>query len=86
MLGDALAVISALFDSICGIFLKVRIKDESQVDMQLFFGLVGLFTILFFWPVGLILHLTGAEVFELPQKQYFYVIITNVRHGSNTSG
>ena len=34
--------------------------------MQLFFGLVGLFNILFLWPIGLILHFTGAETFELP--------------------
>ena len=34
--------------------------------MQLFFGLVGLFNILFLWPLGVILHYTGAEPFEWP--------------------
>jgi len=34
--------------------------------MQLFFGLVGLFNILFLWPLGLILHYTGLELFEWP--------------------
>lgn len=81
MLGDALALISALFGAVCVILLKVGIKDESRVDMQLFFGLVGLFNLLFLWPIGLILHLTGAEKFGLPRsKQDLYAIVTNVRH------
>lgn len=80
-LGNSLALISALFGAICAILLKVRMKDGSRVDMQLFFGLFGLFNILFLWPVGLILHLTGAENFELPHtKQAIYATITNVRH------
>ena len=61
------------------ILLKVRIKTESRIDMQLFFGFVGLFNILSGWPVGLILHLTGAEIFELPHtKQAVYAILINV--------
>lgn len=35
--------------------------------MQLFFGFVGLFNIVVCWPVGLVLHLTGGEVFEWPE-------------------
>lgn len=35
--------------------------------MQLFFGFVGLFNIVVCWPVGLVLHLTGGEVFESPE-------------------
>ena len=81
MLGDALALISALFGAICVIFLKVSIKEESRVDMLLFFGLVGLFNFLLLWPIGLILHLTGAENFGLPRtNQDIYAIVTNVRH------
>ncbi|KAF8816466.1 hypothetical protein BYT27DRAFT_7077301 [Phlegmacium glaucopus] len=78
-LGDALSLISALFTAICVILLKVRMKEESRVDMQLFFGLVGVFNILLLWPIGLILHLTGAEIFELPlTKHAQYAIIANM--------
>ena len=81
MLGDALALTSALFGAIWVIIMKVRIKDESRLDMQLFFGLVGLCNLLLFWPIGLLLHLTGAESFGLPRtKQDLYAIIINVRH------
>ena len=81
MFGDALALISALFGAICVIFLKVHIKDESRVDMLLFYGFVGLFNLTLLWPIGVVLHLTGAENFGLPRtKQDLYAIITNVRN------
>ncbi|EDR15641.1 uncharacterized protein LACBIDRAFT_181179 [Laccaria bicolor S238N-H82] len=67
ILGDTLALISALFYALYVILLKVRIKSESRVDMQLFFGFVGLFSVVMCWPVGLVLHLTGGETFELPR-------------------
>ncbi|KAF8807510.1 hypothetical protein BYT27DRAFT_7189580 [Phlegmacium glaucopus] len=79
ILGNALSLISALFYAMYVILLKVRIKAEYRIDMQLFFGFVGLFNILCCWPLGLILHLTGAEIFELPHtKQAVYAIIINM--------
>jgi solute carrier family 35 protein F5 len=48
------------------IFLKVQIKEESRIDMQLFFGYVGLFNISLCWPVALLLHWLGVESLELP--------------------
>lgn len=66
ILGDLLALGSALFYALYVTLLKVRIRSESRIDMQLFFGFVGLFNILTCWLLGLFLHLTGAEPFELP--------------------
>jgi len=78
-LGNILALLGALFYAMYVILLKVRIKAEYRIDMQLFFGFVGLFNILACWPVGLILHLAGVEIFELPQtKQAVYVILINM--------
>lgn len=51
------------------ILLKVRIREESRINMQLFFGFVGLFNIISCWPMGLILHWTGIEPFELPSTR-----------------
>ncbi|KAI0830641.1 hypothetical protein BC628DRAFT_1312839 [Trametes gibbosa] len=64
--GDVLALLSALFYALYVTLLKVRIRSEERIDMQVFFGFVGLFNILACWPIGLILHLTGVESFELP--------------------
>ncbi|KAF7347740.1 hypothetical protein MVEN_01531400 [Mycena venus] len=67
ILGDTLALISALFYALYVILLKVRMRSESRVDMQLFFGFVGLFNILSCWPMGIFLHLIGVETLELPK-------------------
>jgi len=66
ILGDTLALLSALFYALYITLLKVQIRSESRIDMQLFFGFVGIFNILGTWPIGVVLHLTGIERFELP--------------------
>lgn len=48
--------------------------------MQLFFGFVGLFNVLFSWPVGLLLHIAHVERFELPiSNKVVVAILINVR-------
>jgi solute carrier family 35 protein F5 len=79
-LGDALALISALFYALYVILLKVRIGSESRINMQLFFGFVGLFNVLTCWPLGLLLHFTGIEPFGLPSnRNEIGAILLNVR-------
>lgn len=67
LLGDALALASALAYAFYVILLKVRIRNETRMSMTLFFGFVGVFNILLLWPIGVILHVTGVEVFEWPR-------------------
>ncbi|KAH9969008.1 hypothetical protein BC827DRAFT_1167055 [Russula dissimulans] len=68
LLGDCLALLSAFVYAVYVILLKVRIRSESRIDMQLFFGFVGLFNILACWPIGVILHFVGVERFEPPSS------------------
>jgi len=68
-MGDALALISAVFYAFYVTLLKVRIRHEARIDMQLFFGFLGLFNIIACWPIGILLHVIGAEIFELPQSR-----------------
>lgn len=69
LLGDSFALLTAVLFAVYLVLLKVRIGQESRVDMQLFFGFLGACTILFLWPVGFILHFTGVETFELPSER-----------------
>ena len=69
LLGDSLALISAVFFAIYVVIFKIKVGQESRVDMQLFFGLLGACTVLFMWPIGVILHITGVETFELPTER-----------------
>lgn len=79
LLGDSLALLSAVFYALYVILLKVRIKSESRIDMQLFFGFVGLFNIIGCWPIAVILHYTGLEPFSLPHgRKAIMAILMNV--------
>ncbi|GAA5908178.1 hypothetical protein JCM8208_000334 [Rhodotorula glutinis] len=72
LLGDALALLSALAYAAYVLLLKVRIRNEQRVSMTLFFGFVGLFNILLIWPVGVLLHLLGVETFEMPHGKLLW--------------
>lgn len=79
LLGDSFALASAIFYALYVILLKVRIRDEARVDMQLFFGFVGLINILCCWPMGFFLHFIDVEKFELPTtRQVVFAILLNV--------
>ena len=69
MLGDIFALLGAIFYALYVILLKVRVQQEERLNMQLFFGFVGLFNLTFLFPMGVLLHVTGFEVLELPQSQ-----------------
>lgn len=75
ILGDCLALLSALFYALYVTLLKVRIRNESRVDMQLFFGFVGAINLATLWPVGVILHVTGVEPFEWPSSGAVWAVI-----------
>ncbi|KAF9108695.1 hypothetical protein BGX29_008227 [Mortierella sp. GBA35] len=66
LFGDILALGSALFYGCYTVLLKIKIQNESRVNMSLFFGFVGLFNLVLLWPIFGVLHWTGIEPFELP--------------------
>ncbi|KAF7307021.1 hypothetical protein MIND_00495100 [Mycena indigotica] len=76
--GDALALVSAIFYACYVILLKVRIRSESRIDMQQFFGYVGLFNILLCWPIALLLHVTGIETIQLPSRDATAALLINM--------
>jgi len=70
LFGDILALTSAFFYAFYVVFLKVQVKTESRIDMQLFLGFVGLFDLLTCWTVGMILHWTGVENLSFRGQRY----------------
>ncbi|CAG8607484.1 619_t:CDS:2 [Paraglomus brasilianum] len=75
ILGDFLALIGAFFYGCYTVLLKLRIKDESRVNMPLFFGFVGLFNTFILWPLFLLLDAAGIEEFALPSSANFWIMI-----------
>jgi solute carrier family 35, member F5 len=79
IVGDSLALLSAFVYAMYVTFLKVRVRAESRVDMQLFFGFVGLFNIFACLPVGILLHIIHVERLIIPSsKRVIAGILVNV--------
>ncbi|OJJ98812.1 hypothetical protein ASPACDRAFT_121493 [Aspergillus aculeatus ATCC 16872] len=74
-LGDAMAAFSAVMYGVYTIVLKKQVGDESRVNMQLFFGLVGLLNMVLLWPGFLVLHALGIEPLAWPDSPRVWTII-----------
>lgn len=68
-IGDAMAFFSAIIYGVYVTVMKRRVGNEERVNMPLFFGLVGLFNVLFLWPGFIILHYTGIEPVGSPLRR-----------------
>jgi solute carrier family 35 protein F5 len=74
-IGDVMAFGSAVMYGLYAVVMKKRIGNEDRVNMPLFFGLVGLFNVVFLWPGFLCLHFTGIEEFQLPPTGKIWTIV-----------
>ncbi|ODV91791.1 hypothetical protein CANCADRAFT_75767 [Tortispora caseinolytica NRRL Y-17796] len=79
LLGDILELASAMFYGIYTTMLKFKVGDDSRMNMQLFFGCVGLCNALLLWPFLLALHFSGMETLELPpDARSFWLFFGNI--------
>ena len=76
-LGSLWTVAGALCYSSYIVFLRRKIDHEDKLDVPMFFGFVGLFCFAFLWPVFLLLHFTGHETFELPNRVQLLAMLVN---------
>jgi solute carrier family 35, member F5 len=76
-LGDSLALFSAMIYGVYTITLKrtTLLHHPLQLNMPLFFGLVGTFNFFLLLPLFPILHFTGIEPFALPPTQRIWTIL-----------
>lgn len=75
LMGNILALLGAACYGIYSTLLKKKVGDESRVNVKLFFGFVGLITLLCLWPSLILLHLLKWETFELPKNRDALLII-----------
>ncbi|ODQ81087.1 hypothetical protein BABINDRAFT_160497 [Babjeviella inositovora NRRL Y-12698] len=75
VLGNILALGGALLYGVYTILLKFKVKDESNMNMKVFFGFVGIFNLVLLWPTLIVFHLTGVETFELPNTWHVWKIL-----------
>ncbi|RWR81174.1 thiamine-repressible mitochondrial transport protein THI74 [Cinnamomum micranthum f. kanehirae] len=79
LLGDILALVSAALYSVYITLIRKKIPDEDKGEgrpsMAQFLGFVGLFNLLIFLPVALVLNFTKLEPFyKLSWKQFALII------------
>ena len=76
--GNILALLGAACYGIYSTLLKKKVGDESRINVKLFFGFVGLITLLCLWPSLILLHLLKWETFELPKgREALLIILAN---------
>ena len=78
--GNMLALSGALIYGIYTIMIKFKIsiknsRKERTLNTHLFFGFVGVFCLVFLWPILIFLHFTGYETFELPPTSQIRTIL-----------
>jgi len=78
--GELFSLLGAILYASYLILIKRKVKDDENLDIPLFFGFLGLFSLLIFWPGFFILHYTKQEIFELPpdKKTWMYLAINAV--------
>jgi len=71
----------ALLGSFCyALYLVVfrkTVGSENNIDVPMFFGFVGLFTMSLLWPGLLLLHYAGVEQFQLPNQTQILFLAVN---------
>lgn len=75
-IGDSMALVSAVVYGMYVTVMKRRVGDEDKVDMRLFFGMVGVFNLLFLWPLFFIFHWTGIEPVSRMRLTPFLCLLT----------
>lgn len=75
--GDILATLGAIFYGLYTVLLKLRIPDDSVVEMQLVFGFLGLFNALLLWPGFFLLAAAGVESWSTPPANVMLFLTIN---------
>ncbi|TIA87192.1 hypothetical protein E3P99_03328 [Wallemia hederae] len=75
ILGDSLALLSAVSFSVYILLLKKAVGSESNIDFPLFLGYIGVINTVCFWPILVILHYTGIETFQVPDNSTVLIIL-----------
>ncbi|XP_070570117.1 solute carrier family 35 member F5-like [Ptychodera flava] len=76
-LGALWALCGALLYAVYLVMLKRKVDNEERIDIPMFFGFVGLFTLLLLWPCFFFLNYTHWEGFELPSKMALIYLAVN---------
>lgn len=83
VIGDLISVTAAICFACYLITLSkhIPIELEAKVSFINVLGFIGLFILISFWPVLVVLHFTGLETFQFPPTKPLICIIVNIIFG-----
>ncbi|XP_029420107.1 solute carrier family 35 member F5 isoform X1 [Nannospalax galili] len=76
-IGSIWSLAGAMLYAVYIVMIKRKVDREDKLDIPMFFGFVGLFNLLLLWPGFFLLHYTGFEDFEFPNKVVLMCIVIN---------
>ncbi|MCI4378584.1 hypothetical protein PGIGA_G00217540 [Pangasianodon gigas] len=76
-IGSLWSLLGAILYAVYIVMLKRKVDREEKLDIPMFFGFVGLFSLLLLWPGFVLLHYSGLELFEMPNRMVISYILIN---------
>lgn len=78
-LGALWALLGALLYAMYLVLLRRRVDNEEKLNVPMFFGFVGFFTLLLMWPGFFVVHYSKAETFVWPNRvQWFFLLLNGL--------
>ncbi|KAM9486002.1 solute carrier family 35 member F5-like [Clarias gariepinus] len=77
IIGSLWSLLGAILYAVYIVMLKRKVDREEKLDIPMFFGFVGLFSLLLLWPGFVLLHYSGLELFEMPNRMVISYILIN---------
>eukprot|EP00758_Cryptobia_borreli_P014624 Tbor_TRINITY_DN5939_c0_g1::TRINITY_DN5939_c0_g1_i11::g.18737::m.18737/K15289/SLC35F5; solute carrier family 35, member F5 len=85
IVGDILALLSAVFYAAYTTVLKWGLPDDDCFRIGMVFGIVGVLNLVLMWPGLIFVDLVGIETFEVPSLSILFVLAANAAIGTNLS-
>jgi solute carrier family 35, member F5 len=73
--GNILALLGAICYATFLIFLQKQTTDKTGLNRSILFAFIGLFTMIFCWPIFIFLSLSKQETLELPPNATIFVFL-----------
>lgn len=73
--GNILALLGAICYATFLILLQKQTNGKSGLNRSILFAFIGMFTMIFFWPIFFLLSLSGQETLELPPRPSIYLYL-----------
>lgn len=76
-LGSIWSLVGAFFYAVYIVLMRFNVVHDAMLNFPMFFGFIGLFSLILMWPIILLLNFTQLEIFDWPSKEQWLLILVN---------